>query len=396
MDMNQYHLANWWTLNKLPRAELEEFYKSEFSPERKHRKYLLTLSALLANLIQVSKTESAVIYGRASKDCQMTVRLVDWLIGTGKANGIKGERNSFTKRSSIVWLTNQSILELETKKISARLDMNKDFIILRDEQKNKVSFNKSKLTKKLNRSAELHNKLWLKSEAIFEDGATVIPFVYRIFNGDFNHGGRFYFCSQTEKKEKRINILIDGEPTVELDYKALHFHLLYACEGYQLETDPYIVSGYERKLIKIAMLSFINSENRSAWCGNITRSGNPEFLKKAYDWNKANDNKSVPWLDGIVEGIPFYTQGRDLADAIDLSHYPIQHLFHTPKIGLILQNKDSQIMATCLTELAHLGIPTLPYHDGIRCPISKVEVVKKVMQDAYEKEVGFNIQVCEG
>ena len=394
MDINQYHLIDSWSLNKPPRAELEEFYKSEFAPKRKHSKYLLTLSALLANLIQASKTDSVVIYGRASKNCQMTIKLVDWLIGTGKANGLKGERNSFVKISSIVWLTNQAILDLEAKKISAQLDTNKNFIILRDEQKNKVSFNKSNLTKKLNKSAELHNKLWLKSEAIFEDGTTVIPFVYRIFNGDFKHGGRFYFYSQTAKKEKRANILIDGEPTVELDYKALHFHLLYAREGYQLETDPYIVNGYERKLIKLAMLSFINSKNRSAWCGNITRSGNPEFLKKAFDWNKANINKSSPWLNGIVKVIPLYTQGKDLADAIDLSHYPIQHLFHTSKIGLVLQNKDSQIMATCLTELAHLGIPTLSYHDGIRCPISKVEIVKKVMQEAYKKEVGFNIQVC--
>lgn len=393
--MNQFHLVDYWSLNKDPKVELEEFYSSEFSPKRKHRKYLSTLSTLLANLIQASKTNSAVIYGRASKDCPMTVKLVDWLIGTGKAEGVKGVRNSFAKKSSIVWLSSQFVLELEAKKISTHLDINKDFIILRDEQKNKVSFKKSKMTKDLNKAAALHNKLWLQSEAVFGDGSAVIPFVCRIFNGDFKHGGRFYFYSQTEKKEKRANILIDGEPTVELDYKALHFHLLYALAEYQLDTDPYLMDGYDRKTIKVAMLSFINSENRSAWCANITRSGDPEFIKKVFDWKKANSRKTESWVDGIVEGVPLYTQGKKLANDIDLRHYPIQHLFHTPKIGLVLQNQDSQIMATCLTELALLGIPTLPYHDGIRCPVSKVEVVKKVMQEAYKKVVGFNIQVCE-
>lgn len=395
INMNQFHLVDYWSLNKDPKTELDEFYNSEFSPKRKHRKYLSTLSTLLANLIQASKSNSAVIYGRASKDCSMTVRLIDWLIGTGKAEGIKGIRSSFAKKSSVVWLTSQSVLELESKKISARLDTNKDFIILRDDQKNKVSFKKSKITKDLNKAAVLHNELWLQSEAVFQNGSVVIPFVCRIFNGDFKHGGRFYFYSQTEKKEKRAKILIDGEPTVELDYKALHFHLLYAFAGYQLETDPYEVDGYERKTIKLAMLSFINSENRSSWCANITRSGDPEFIKKVLNWRKINSRKSASWVDGIVEGIPFNTQGKKLANDLDLRHYPIQHLFHNSKIGLILQNKDSQIMATCLTELALLGIPTLPYHDGIRCPISKIDVVKKVMEDAYKKEVGFNIQVCE-
>ncbi|PQJ58496.1 hypothetical protein BTO08_22315 (plasmid) [Photobacterium angustum] len=393
--MNQFHLVDYWSLNKDPNTELEEFYSSEFSPKRKNSKYRSKLSTLLANLIQASKSNSAVIYGRASKDCQMTVKLVDWLIGTGKAEGVKGVRSSFTKQSSIVWLSSQFVLELKAKKISTHLDIDKDFIILRDEQKNKVPFKKSKRTKELNKAAALHNKLWLQSEAFFGDGSAVIPFVCRIFNGDFKHGGRFYFYSQTEKKEKRANILIDGEPTVELDYKSLHFHLLYALESYQLENDPYLVSGYDRKVIKLAMLSFINSEDRGAWCANITRSGNPNFIKKVLAWKKSNTRKGVSWSDGVVEGIPLGTQGKDLAYAIDLTHHPIQHLFHTPKIGLTLQNKDSQIMATCLTELALLGIPTLPYHDGIRCPLSKVEVVKKVMQEAYKKEVGFNIQVCE-
>lgn len=398
MEMNEFHLVEWWTLNKEPREELEQFKMSEYRPERMSRKYLSKLNVLLANLLQASRTNSAVIYGRRSQDCQMTIKLVDWLVGTGRANGVIGIKNSFTKKSSTVWLSNKSIYKLQSKKIAVSLNTNKAFIILRDKDKKCVKLPaRSQLLKSLNEPAYQHNKLWLKAEATFEDGSPVIPFVYRVFNVDFKHGGRFYFHSQTEKKSAREGIKIDGEETVELDYKALHFNLLYAMSNVQLNGDPYIIEGYSRKVIKLAMLSFINSENRSSWCGNITRSGNPELVKKAQKWKALpNNQKNSKWrkgFEGLIEGIPENTKGRELANAIDENHSYIKDLFHTTNIGLILQRKDSEIMSYCLTALAERGIPTLPYHDGIRCQVSKLLEVKEIMENSYKYCTGFSIIV---
>src|SRR5947207_9185465 len=65
----------------------------------------------------------------------------------------------------------------------------------------------------------------------------------RIFNdGSFERGGRFYGgWWQGVPQHYRMHITIDGEPTVEADYSAIHPRLLYAREGMDCCGDPYDV-----------------------------------------------------------------------------------------------------------------------------------------------------------
>ena len=57
--------------------------------------------------------------------------------------------------------------------------------------------------------------------------------VHGVFNdGRFDHGGRYYGpWWQNVRKELRPHILINGIPTHECDYTALHIHLLYGLEA---------------------------------------------------------------------------------------------------------------------------------------------------------------------
>jgi len=73
-------------------------------------------------------------------------------------------------------------------------------------------------------------------------------------------------------------ITIDGEPTVELDYSALHPNLLLWRTGGALSADPYTEiagkAGITRELVKALLLRLINSENVSDFCRVVTSSGN--------------------------------------------------------------------------------------------------------------------------
>src|SRR4030095_8241907 len=49
----------------------------------------------------------------------------------------------------------------------------------------------------------------------------------RIFAPDFSHHGRCYCAPQNIPSDARANMLINGEPCVELDYSAMHPTLAY-------------------------------------------------------------------------------------------------------------------------------------------------------------------------
>jgi hypothetical protein len=88
----------------------------------------------------------------------------------------------------------------------------------------------------------------------------------RIFNNrSFQLGGRFYGgWWQNTPQEYRRHITIDGEPTDEADYSALHPRLLYAKEGLDSAEDPYDVGldPEHRGWVKPAFHALINAGPR--------------------------------------------------------------------------------------------------------------------------------------
>ena len=77
----------------------------------------------------------------------------------------------------------------------------------------------------------------------------MLPFpgrLRRIFNQDFNRGGRFYAEDgswQTLSKAERQQIVISGEPAIEIDYSTFHPSLAYAEYGLPTPLDAYEILG---------------------------------------------------------------------------------------------------------------------------------------------------------
>ena len=222
-------------------------------------------------------------------------------------------------------------------------------------------------------------------------------------------GGRFYGHYQQIPSEDRKRILIDGERTVELDYKAIHFALLYALEGLPVTTDPYVIDGHAdiRSTFKAICLILVNVENVGSLKAAITVSGNAKIKQAAkeykekrhrYDYLRAlklkakEPYKSEP-VKNFIENIPPQAKGEELLALLLEKHEPIAHRFNTKNIGLKLQKLDSELIANVLTKLD--GIPCLPVHDSIRCRLSDMGKVRRCMIDTFRELHGQDIVVTD-
>ena len=194
----------------------------------------------------------------------------------------------------------------------------------------------------------------------------------RIFNRkSWKCGGRAYgsFHQSMLRKYMRKDILIDGQPTVEIDFSAYHIRMLYHREGIDYQDDPYSVcEGPEmRKIYKAVGLISINAKKNEA-CGAIR-----DELKKR--------KLVAPQRDE-----PFKTLVRKFRD----THKPIkQYLFSS--IGLMLQNIDSHIMNAILMRLMEKGILGLSVYDSVIVAEQHEAFTKEVMTEEYKNIMkGFN------
>jgi hypothetical protein len=63
----------------------------------------------------------------------------------------------------------------------------------------------------------------------------------RVFNIDWCHGGRFYHAPHlTIPSACRKTMVINGEPTTELDYSGLHIRMLYHHVGIDYRDECYV------------------------------------------------------------------------------------------------------------------------------------------------------------
>lgn len=207
-----------------------------------------------------------------------------------------------------------------------------------------------------------------------EDDAEPLPDIndrtarqlYRVFNnGSFEQGGRFYGgWWQGLRKADRKRLLINGEPTVELDFKSMHPRLCYQFEGCPLppDVDPYLIPGLPesaRGLVKDAVVRLLN----------------------------AAPGKTPKAPDGAASMLPPGMSWPQLLRRVEAHHRPIAGWFRAGR-GMGLQHLDSAIAEVVLSYLTHRGIPCLPVHDSFIVPQSRERQLGQTMMLAYYAQSG--------
>jgi len=223
-------------------------------------------------------------------------------------------------------------------------------------------------------------------------------YLYRVYTMDFFHGGRWYGGEhQTMPKRERERITIDGLPTVELDYSAIHPALLAWITGETVTGDFYATlanaAGITRQLAKSFGLRLINANTLAEFSRNVTKSGNPAVKRAAIEWEKRKGDIKAngkpydmpPQLDGFIEGVPDGYKGETFLDAMKQLYPRIAEMLAVENMGIKLQWHDSQIISEVLELTRKQGIIALPIHDSVIVKASDQMAAKEIMQDVFSR-----------
>ena len=190
----------------------------------------------------------------------------------------------------------------------------------------------------------------------------------RIFNnGSFDQGGRFYCQLQNLRKDQRIHLRFNDEPTVEIDFAGMHPHLLYQLQGESFNGDPYGINGFDRDTVKVAFNTLINrdgSKHKGPFAASLA-------------WN----------LEIAIQ------KAAELENALYKLHHRIAGYFNTG-YGLKLQKLDSQIAFEVMTHFFMVRKqPVLMIHDSAIVSVREVETLKLCMVDTYRSVVLNKLQM---
>ncbi|QPZ93373.1 hypothetical protein [Thioclava electrotropha] len=188
--------------------------------------------------------------------------------------------------------------------------------------------------------------------------------LYRVFNkGSFAQGGRFYGgWWQHAKKHLRPFITIDGQSTIEADFKGLHPAILFAKAGLDIPPDPYsLVPGITdnetlRDYAKTTFLALLNADNTT---------------------------KEPRNFDSVVHGMTAEAFRRRVKDAFPM----LPGVFGTG-IGRYLQREDSDMAEKIMLHFADRGVPVLPVHDSFIIAAEHKDELVRVMEAVFHDRYG--------
>lgn len=211
--------------------------------------------------------------------------------------------------------------------------------------------------------------------------------VYRVFsNEDWKQNGRIYGAWwHSCPKQLRKYIVLDGEPTIELDFSSIHILFLYAHLGENFlneGTDAYTIEGHDfRKAMKIVMMSAINAQEDKE--KNVA--GETRAIQAAWKTLVMKCNK-----DRVQHGVKSHEELYTMLEVLKERHKPIADFLTSGK-GIELMKLDSDIAVELIKQHTKMRIPILTVHDSFIVPISFMPFTIDLMNQAYGKQVARHL-----
>lgn len=341
----------------------------------------------------LSRDKNAYSDGTRNAEIYITfalVRVVDAMIKMGYIEQVKGKYNRKTKqgRTSRIKATDKLLDLIKVRDIysvsAVNPDVEKTMVILKNEQKKVVGdWAENGRTSEIKVGMLLLNKLYaatrieVSRKALETDGFVDLTDkdVFKVFNNsDFWAGGRI--CGgvwQAVEREYRKTITIEGEEVTELDYKANHPSMMYRLfTGAPVPEDCYAVPGYERDLLKLAMMRMINNNTRKAAIRSIMLGINEE--------NDKRERKGRKLLPTLTEG-----EAEKMVTALEELHNPIAEWLYNKDHCYLLQSLEGEIATDIALTLMKQDIVCLPVHDSFIVQRKHTDTLHNQMKDSYFK-----------
>ena len=219
-----------------------------------------SIVSILYNIIKSIKYRSNGLYISRDKDFYKTnviingsvlncnvgyigvINTLDLLEDLGLIISVKGYSFQDKSQSGYVLYTDKLLTlvkdTVDMDKVSRILRNN--VLIVKDINGIPICFRKTKEIRIMIDLLKDYNNFMSKRE-VYCKGKKLNTDLHRSFSrGSFEFGGRFYseaYGVQQLTKRLRKEIIIDGEETIELDFKALHPSIIYALKGIELDED---------------------------------------------------------------------------------------------------------------------------------------------------------------
>lgn len=299
---------------------------------------------------------------------------------------VSGRLVAGTKRNTVVRLS-ESLVELLSP-VSSKQDQEilKSVLELRDSDGNPVTYKITEQHKRLISLLDMYNT-YLRDTSIRVGDQEFLIQGKKVFNGDFSQGGRTYVIGAQVMhslltRENRSKILINHQPTVEIDLKASHLSLIAEMEGFVFEEgfDPYGVemSGYDskclREIAKLAILCLINSKS--------VRQAKQALSLNMYQklplpmWKEENLVPDVVGASRVIEEVT--------------KHNPYAVKYFGEGVGLHLQGLEARILDYVIEYFLEKGVVLLVIHDSIVIQGKYEEEAITAMKKGYELVMGSN------
>lgn len=267
-----------------------------------------------------------------------------------------------------------------------------DVIQIRDENKNVIEKPLGREEKRLLKILDSYN--FSSRKFIITVGETYYDIQLRkVFNNSsWNQGGRSYVTgegSNIMKKTFRKDIRIDSNPTVEIDFKALHPSIIAELQNYKLPEffDPYGIhlEGYDRKTLrsiaKIAFMCIFNSKNLVQATAAVSKE-----LRDLKD----EDGNHLPTKWKEYKLTPQVIQVKEILQELAMHNIYAQEWVFSGK-GVFLQNTDSKIMDTVIQQFLDVDEFMIPIHDSIVVEERLKDFAINAMQVAYKQVMGSDM-----
>jgi hypothetical protein len=259
--------------------------------------------------------------------------------------------------------------------------INKDVVHLRGEDKQTLTYSKRMAEDSIEKLTELNERACGSTITVGTKEITSCAQFRKIFNKDFEHGGRIYDRGiQCLNGRARKNIKIDGESTVQFDFKAFETSLAYSLCGETLTEDPYScdLEGYDPKVMRDICKAIMT---RIYYAGSKS-----SVIHSMTDWVSKYTNESKLYEDGKI---PLkYIPVAAFVESLMKKHEKVSsYMFR--KGDKDLQNVGAQIIDyVVFSALEHYNELVLPVFDEVICCETISEEIYGLMAQGFDKIVG--------